>query len=133
VRETDKCPISAAEKTLEYWRSLNPVPLRFAAIREDLQQGLPQSLDGFTWLIMSFDSPQPDSEAKFFLAFLPLPEQTEVFLNGIAQPCTANQPLVLKIKSAEKPEDTQLLALRFPNASLGTPLWPPWLVKSIAQ
>lgn len=130
VRETDKCPISAAEKTLEYWRSLNPVPLRFAAIREDLQQGLPQPLDGFTWLVMSFDSPQPDSEAEFHLAFLPLPEQTEVFLNGIAQPCTANQPLVLKIKSAEKPEDTQLLALRFPNASLGTPLWPPWLVKA---
>ena len=104
------------------------MPLRFA-IREDLQQGLPQHSDGFTWLIMSFDTPQPDSEAEFYLVFMPLPEQTEVFLNGIAQPCTVNQPLAIKIKPAETQGDEQLLALRFPNASLGAPLWPPWLTK----
>ena len=129
VRETDNTPISAAGKTLADWRNLNPVPLRFAAIREDLQQGLPQTSDGFTWLIMSFDSPQPDSEAEFYLAFMPIPEQTEIFLNGIAQSCTANQPFAIKIKSSETPDEEQLLALRFPNASLGAPLWPPWLTK----
>ncbi len=129
VRETDHSPISAAEKTLEDWRNLNHAPLRFAAIWEDLQESLPETPDGFTWLIMSFDSPQPVPGATFYLISLPLPEQTEVFLNGIPQTCIPHQPFVLQVKAAESPQEEQLIALRFPNASLGTALWPPWLVK----
>jgi hypothetical protein len=122
--------ISAAGKTLSDWRDLAPAPFRFAAIWEDLQTGLQQSAEGFTWLIMSFPSPQAEKNSSFHLLFLPLPEQSEVFLNGVAQPITTNQALAIELKAAESPEDEQLLALRFPNVSLGTPLWPPWLVKS---
>ena len=131
VPESAEGAIPAAGKTLADWRDLNPTPFRFASIWEDLQAAPQTSAEGFTWLIMSFPSPQAEKNSSFHLLFLPLPEQSELFLNGIAQPFTANQALALEVKAAESTEDEQLLALRFPNSSLGTPLWPPWLVKSV--
>jgi hypothetical protein len=129
VRELPDKPISAAGKTLADWRDLAPSPLRYAAIWEDYQTARQQCEEGFTWLIMSFASPQPEKDRSFYLAFPPLPEQSEIFLNGIAQSFTPKQAAAFAVRGAESLEDEQLLAVRFPNSSLGSPLWPPWLVK----
>lgn len=130
VNETADKPISAEGKNLCDWRALQPTPFRYAAIWEDGQTGLPQSEEGFTWLVMSFASPQQEKNSSFHLLFLPLPEQCELFLNGVGQPITPNQALVLEVNTAASTEDEQLIALRFPNSSLGIPMWPPWLVKN---
>lgn len=129
VQEEAGSPIVANGKTLQEWRDLQPEALRFAAIWEDLQTGTPRNLAGFTWLIVSFPSPEADPAAEFFLIARPFPEASEVYLNGTLQPQVSDQFLVLKLAAAATPGEEQLLAIRFPNADLGSPLWPPWLVK----
>ncbi|MFA6929527.1 MAG: hypothetical protein WCT05_04310 [Lentisphaeria bacterium] len=133
VQEEADRPIVANRKTLQEWRDLQPEALRFAAIWEDLQTGTLRDMAGFTWLIVSFPSPEPDPTAEFFLISRPLPESSKVYLNGTLQPQTTDQFLVLELAAATAPGEEQLLAIRFANADLGSPLWPPWLVKQLKK
>ncbi|MDD3695096.1 MAG: hypothetical protein PHG44_03925, partial [Lentisphaeria bacterium] len=106
-----------------------PEARRYAEVWEELQEGKNNAAasQGFTWMVAGFASPEIEEGQQAFVFALPLPEESEIYLNGKRQYSQSQQACLLPLPAAEAGQE-QLLALKLPNACLCSQLWAPWLL-----
>lgn len=122
-------PLGEKMRSLSEWSARQPEARRYAEVWEELQEGKNNAAasQGFTWMVAGFASPEIEEGQQAFVFALPLPEESEIYLNGKRQYSQSQQACLLPLPAAEAGQE-QLLALKLPNACLCSQLWAPWLL-----